>query len=240
MPRPESLWARVVTSISRCSTSIQDRTRPSVVHMAAISGVFPRRRSFRQRRGVGNGTGAHDENMRTRLRLLSIIAIGVFVGGTHAMTHTTAVPAVSAIPSQAPVRADWAWPVDGARHVVVPFRAPAHEYGAGHRGIDIGVRADGVIRAPAAGIVAFRGTVVDRPLITIEHAGGYVTTFEPVVSSLSPGDEVDAGTEIGSLSVGGHSAPGTLHVGVRLDGDYINPMLLFGGVPRAVLLPCCA
>ena len=41
------------------------------------------------------------------------------------------------------------------------------------------------------------------------------------------------------LAAGGHAAPGLLHFGVRLDGEYINPLILLGGVPRAILLPCC-
>jgi murein DD-endopeptidase MepM/ murein hydrolase activator NlpD len=134
---------------------------------------------------------------------------------------------------------DWLWPVEGPHTVVVAYRAPAHEYGPGHRGIDVAAGIGDPVRAPADGVVAFRGTVVDRPLITIEHAGGYVTTFEPLLSDLSPGDAVAAGDVIGTVDAGGHAAAGTLHVGVRLHGVYINPLLLFGDVPRAVLLPCC-
>lgn len=135
--------------------------------------------------------------------------------------------------------ADWLWPVEGPRTVIGEYRAPAHEYGAGHRGIDLAAPIGAAVRAPADGIVAFRGTVVDRALITVEHEGGYVTTFEPLLSDLSPGDMVTAGDVIGTVDVGGHAGAGTLHVGVRLHGEYINPLLLFGGVPRAVLLPCC-
>ena len=47
------------------------------------------------------------------------------------------------------------------------------------------------------------------------------------------------GDEVGVVALGGHTAAGALHFGVRLDGEYINPLLLLGGVPRAVLLPCC-
>ncbi|PRB11029.1 peptidase M23 [Microbacterium sp. MYb72] len=134
----------------------------------------------------------------------------------------------------------WAWPLDGAHEVTAPYRAPAHEYGPGHRGIDLASAPGSVVHAPADGVVAFRGIVVDRALLTIEHPGGYVSTFEPLTSDLSPGDVVSAGQPIGTVAIGGHAVAGTLHLGVRLGGAYINPMLLFGDVPRAVLLPCCA
>lgn len=133
----------------------------------------------------------------------------------------------------------WRWPVAGARTVVEPFRAPAHEYGPGHRGMDVAVPEGAAVAAPAAGVVAFRGTVVDRPLITIDHGDGHVSTWEPVSSPLSPGDVVLTGDLIGAVASGGHAASGTVHIGVRRDGAYINPMPLFGEVPRAILLPCC-
>lgn len=138
----------------------------------------------------------------------------------------------------------WAWPLAGARRVVNPYVAPAHAYAAGHRGVDIGESAGTgpsapEVRAPAAGVVAFVGTVVDRPLLTIDHGNGLVTTFEPVASELPRGSVVEEGTVLGTLAQGGHAEPGQLHIGARLNGEYINPLTLFGGVPRAVLLPCC-
>lgn len=133
----------------------------------------------------------------------------------------------------------WTWPVDGLRRVVAPFRAPAHDYGPGHRGIDITAGAGSEVRAAASGVVAFRGTVVDRPLLTIDHGGGYVSTWEPLDSTLTPGDVIEVGAVIGTVAGGGHAVRGSLHVGVRRDDLYINPRPLFGEVPRAVLLPCC-
>ncbi|MCE7482446.1 MULTISPECIES: murein hydrolase activator EnvC family protein [Microbacterium] len=133
----------------------------------------------------------------------------------------------------------WTWPVDGARTVTTPFRAPAHEYGPGHRGIDMSAPVGTVVRAPADGVVAFRGVVVDRPLLTLDTGDGLVTTFEPLESTLSPGAVVVAGQEIGTVARGGHTPAGELHLGVRYRDVYINPMLLFGEVPRAILLPCC-
>lgn len=168
----------------------------------------------------------------TRLLFGILLALALTLGASG----TTAVSAAA----RSDEEPRWPWPVDGAREVVEPFRAPAHAFGAGHRGIDLAAPPGAVVRAPADGLVAFRGVVVDRPLLTIAHAGGLVTTFEPLQSTLQPGDAVSAGDEIGLVATGGHAAAGALHLGVRLDGEYINPMLLFGKVPRAVLLPCCA
>jgi murein DD-endopeptidase MepM/ murein hydrolase activator NlpD len=133
----------------------------------------------------------------------------------------------------------WLWPVAGPRTVIEPFRAPAHDYGPGHRGMDVTAALGADVLSPAAGVVAFRGTVADRPLITIDHGDGYISTLEPVSSDLAAGDGVLAGDVVGALVSGGHAAPGTLHVGVRIDKRYVNPRGLFGLPPRAVLLPCC-
>lgn len=163
-------------------------------------------------------------------RLAQTAAIAVLVLGGFS---TAPIPADSA-------EADWLWPVGGGRHVVEPFIAPAHEYGPGHRGIDVAADAGGEVRAPAEGVIAFVGTVVDRPLLTIDHGGGLVTTFEPVASTLRAGEQVSAGDAIGAIASGGHAAHGTLHVGLRVHGVYVDPMMMFGPVERAVLLPCCA
>lgn len=135
-----------------------------------------------------------------------------------------------------PSDAAWTWPVAPVQ-VIRPFVAPAHAYGAGHRGVDLA--ATGPVRSPADGVVAFVGTVVDRGVLTIDHGDGLVSTLEPVETRLRPGDAVDRGEEVGTVSTGGHSPPGAVHFGVRLHGEYVNPLLLLGGVPRAVLLPCC-
>ncbi|WP_433677262.1 murein hydrolase activator EnvC family protein [Microbacterium gorillae] len=137
----------------------------------------------------------------------------------------------------------WSWPIEGAVRVTRPFLAPPHAYGAGHRGIDLVSLAGGsgvVVRAPSDGVIAFVGTVVDRPLLTIDHGDGLVTTLEPVRSDLAVGALVRAAEDVGTIASGGHTANGELHFGVRLNGEYINPLLLLGGVPRAILLPCCS
>ncbi|MFS0732829.1 M23 family metallopeptidase [Microbacterium sp. 1P10UB] len=132
----------------------------------------------------------------------------------------------------------WVWPAEPFR-LVRPFVAPAHEYGPGHRGIDLDLSGGEALKAPADGVVAFSGSVAGRGILTIDHGGGLVTTLEPVASELVPGAVVARGDRVATLAAGGHATAGTVHLGVRLDGQYINPLLLLGEIPRAVLLPCC-
>lgn len=132
----------------------------------------------------------------------------------------------------------WQWPLEGFR-LVLPYQAPAHRYGPGHRGVDLRPNGDDAVRAPAAGVVAFSGTVVDRDVVTIDHGGGLVSTLEPVVDAVPAGTPLGPGDPVARLGFGGHTPPGVLHFGVRLQGEYINPGLLLGAVQRAVLLPCC-
>jgi len=178
---------------------------------------------------------------RSPLAMLAVLV--ALLGGLIPVLLPAAAPAafaggagVAGAGSPALPDGDWLWPVAGGRSVIAPFRAPAHDYGPGHRGVDIA--AAGEVRAPADGVIAFRGVVVDRPLLTIDHGNGLVTTLEPVQSDLAPGTAVHRGDTIAAVAAGGHTPAGALHIGVRWNGAYINPMLLFGDVPRAVLLPC--
>jgi murein DD-endopeptidase MepM/ murein hydrolase activator NlpD len=163
---------------------------------------------------------------------------------TIALALPIAMPAVG-LPSPRPVRGElvapvalprWHWPLDGARVVVRPYLAPATPWAAGHRGVDLEATSSAV-RAPADGVVHFVGFVVNRPVLSIEHAGGLLTSYEPVTSSLSVGDTVRAGDEIGTLQRGHCAIVTCLHFGVRLGGEYVSPLLMLGGVPRAVLVP---
>jgi murein DD-endopeptidase MepM/ murein hydrolase activator NlpD len=121
--------------------------------------------------------------------------------------------------------------------VTRPFEAPATAYSSGHRGIDIAAAQGTQVLAPAAGTVYFAGRVVDRAVLTIEHEGGYLSSFEPVVSDLDAGQTVRMGQMIGTVDSGGHCSGSCLHFGVRLGGEYLSPLMMIGEVPRAVLLP---
>ncbi|MFT4028675.1 MAG: M23 family metallopeptidase [Protaetiibacter sp.] len=145
-----------------------------------------------------------------------------------AIRRTAAVLATAAL---------WAWPIAAPHPIARPYLAPATPYSAGHRGIDIRAAEGAEVLAPADGVVHFAGVVVDRPVLSIDHGGGVLSSFEPVVTTLVEGDVVHRGQVIGTL-IAGHCATGAcLHFGVRIDGRYVSPLLFLGGQPRAVLLP---
>jgi murein DD-endopeptidase MepM/ murein hydrolase activator NlpD len=130
----------------------------------------------------------------------------------------------------------WSWPVAPPHIVARPYLAPPGPYGAGHRGIDIRAPAGAPVHAPADGVVHFAGVVVDRPVLSIDHGGGVLSSFEPVESTLRAGDVVHRGDVVGVL-LAGHCVAPCLHLGERLDGAYVNPLLALGGLEHSVLYP---
>lgn len=156
-----------------------------------------------------------------------------------ALLLTLSIALTASSPSSADTPVDpapkWSWPTAQPHPLLRPFIAPATEYGAGHRGVDIGTP-DGRLLAPAKGRVHFSGSVAGRGVLSIDHGGGYLSSFEPVKSELKKGDVVAKGDEIAVIDPGHCTVP-CVHFGVRLRGDYVSPLLLIGEVPRAVLLP---
>jgi murein DD-endopeptidase MepM/ murein hydrolase activator NlpD len=180
---------------------------------------------------------------RSRSFALRVIACVVIVSVPPATTGPAPAKARASAYSPDPGSAEiedggWIWPAASFR-LERPYEAPAHRYGSGHRGVDLHPVGSEDVRAPAGGTIAFAGLVAGRGVLTIDHGAGLVTTLEPIDSSLRPGQPVQRAELLGTVALGGHAAPGDIHFGVRLGGEYINPLLLLGGVPRAVLLPCC-
>jgi murein DD-endopeptidase MepM/ murein hydrolase activator NlpD len=155
------------------------------------------------------------------------LLVGFAVGGSPA-------PAAAAPP--AAQLGVWNWPVSGAHALARPYIAPAGPYAPGHRGIDIRAPAGAAVLAPADAVVHFAGFVVDRPVLSLEHADGVLSSFEPVQTTLVAGDHVSRGQAIGTL-LPGHCSSACLHLGVRVDGEYVNPLLFLGGVGWSVLYP---
>lgn len=133
----------------------------------------------------------------------------------------------------------WVRPADGP--VSEDFAAPPAPWAAGHRGIDLAVQTEATIRAPAHGVVSFSSKVVNRGVLSIDHGAGYVSSFEPVDSQLEVNDTITAGEVVAALDTyddGTHHCDRPcLHWGVRLHGEYINPLLMLGELQPSVLLP---
>lgn len=132
--------------------------------------------------------------------------------------------------------APWFWPLPAPHQVVRPYLAPATPYAAGHRGVDLAAADGDEVRAPDDGVVHFAGVIADRPVLSIEHTSGVLTSFEPLESSLVEGDAVRRGQVIGVVRPG-HCREPCLHFGARIAGEYVSPLIFLSGQPRAVLLP---
>ncbi len=133
----------------------------------------------------------------------------------------------------------WIPPLHAPFRVTGPYRPPPHPYGSGHRGIDLPTTTGAVVVAPAAGTVTFAGAVAGREVISIRVDAHTVVSIEPVSSGLAAGDAVPAAAPLGTVGTGGHciGAAGSvecIHLGVRVDGDYVNPLRYFLGRPRLV------
>lgn len=135
--------------------------------------------------------------------------------------------------------------VDPPSGVVRPFDAPEHEWGAGHRGVDLVAPEGSGVRSPGPGVVTFAGRVVRRGVVVVTHPDGLRTSLEPVAASVPVGTAVAAGSAIGvvesSRPDGGttpnHCAPRScVHWGVRRGERYLDPLSLLTPQP-IVLLP---
>ena len=94
------------------------------------------------------------------------------------------------------------------------------------------------VLASGNGVVAFAGRVAGRPVVSIEHANGLRTTYEPVDPSVGAGQPVARGSPIGTLASGhaGCPAGACLHWGARRGETYLDPLALLRP-PRIRLLP---
>lgn len=146
-----------------------------------------------------------------------------------------------AITSEAAARvpaSGYRWPLDGVPAVVRRFAPPPEPWLAGHRGVDLAADPGAVVRAAGPGVVYFAGQVAGRGVVSIEHAGGLRSTYEPVIPGVRVRAAVRAGDPIGIL-VSGHAgcpAAWCLHWGVRHGETYLDPLALLG-LARVRLLP---
>lgn len=132
-------------------------------------------------------------------------------------------------------RRPYSWPLSPRPQVVTPYDPPAQRWQAGHRGVDLAGAAGAQVLAAGSGTVNFAGEVAGKPVVSIRHADGVLTTYEPVEASVRAGQSVARGDVIGTL-LAGHPgcAAACLHWGARRgagsSAQYVDPLTLVGAV----------
>ena len=90
----------------------------------------------------------------------------------------------------------------------MPFREPTHRFGPGHRGVDLTAPVGAAVHAAAAGTVVFAGVLAGRGVVSVQHADGLRTTYEPVVPVVAAGTPVGPGAVLGTLAPGHRACRG--------------------------------
>lgn len=147
---------------------------------------------------------------------------------------TLSVLVVLASPSSVGAsESEFDWPLHPRPQVVRAFDKPEHNWLPGHRGVDLAGRPDEAVLSAGEGVVVFAGVVADKPVVSVDHAGGLRTTYEPVHARVRAGQRVGTGTVLGILEPGhpGCTAAACLHWGLRRDREYLNPLGLVDATP---------
>jgi murein DD-endopeptidase MepM/ murein hydrolase activator NlpD len=123
--------------------------------------------------------------------------------------------------------------------IVRGFEVPTGTYGPGHRGLDVGGRIGEAVRAPAGGRVEFAGPVAGRTWVSLLVAPGVMVTVGPLLDvRVTAGRRVRALAPVGRLGPGhgpGHGM--TVHLSLRVDGVYLDPLPYLLDRPRPRLAP---
>lgn len=124
-------------------------------------------------------------------------------------------------------------PARGA--VVRGFEEPAGPYGPGHRGVDVRAPVGTPVAAPASGTVTFAGRVAGSAWVSLLVAPGVVVTVGPLRQpAVAAGERVAALAPVGRLAAG-HG--GAVHLSLRVDGGYVDPLPWLVDRPRPRLAP---
>lgn len=175
-----------------------------------------------------------------RRLLLALSVAGSLVPGAGsgpprvAASATTTVTVPMTDPSA--LRRTWSWPLAPRPSVLTPYVAPRSTYGAGHRGIDLAATQGQEVLAVDAGLVTHVGVIAGRGTVSVSHASGLRSTYEPVRGSVATGSMVAAGQVIATVVGRTHCGGGCLHLGALRGAGYTDPRPLLGGGP-VILLP---
>ena len=194
---------------------------------------------------VGNRAGACEHGMgktgqgaglATKILLITLPLITLLIS-----FHPWFSPALAA--GENPPLFDW--PVRGK--VTVPFRPPSGPYWqGGHAGIDIEVAPGTEVKASADGMVSFAGFTPVGLCVSLEHGGGFRTTYVALRQTLvRKGERVRRGQVIASSDGTQDRSSNShhLHFGMYLHGKPVDPLPFLSGFnpdPRKCLFlgPC--
>ncbi|WP_410813058.1 M23 family metallopeptidase [Micromonospora sp. 067-2] len=167
---------------------------------------------------------------------IQLCSLAVLLAAVPGRAPAPIVPVAVVAPADAgPGR--FRWPLDPAPRPVRRFDPPPQPWLAGHRGVDLAAPVGAVVRSAGPGIVLFAGPVAGRPVVTVGHAGGLRTTYEPVRPAVRPGQPVAAGAPLGELMPGHPGCPAVacLHWGLLRGSEYLDPLALLGIGPVRLL-----
>ena len=204
-----------------------DPSIPACNHLLPAR-VFPRLPKQKPR-------GSPIQHIRKVIEPQKIAAIQLAGFLTLSLTWLTPSPSLGSQPS-------WSSPVIGSG-LVNSYLAPETIYGNGHRGVDYQVTLGQGVFAPADATVSFVGKVVDRQVLSLLHQGGTISSYEPVCSSLTVGQEVAAGDLVAEVCEASQDYVQhcidilCLHFSTRQDGEYLSPLWFTGELSPSILLP---
>ncbi|MBQ7504588.1 MAG: peptidoglycan DD-metalloendopeptidase family protein [Ruminococcus sp.] len=139
-----------------------------------------------------------------------------------------------------PSSGGWTWPTPGCYTVLAPY---GEDRGYSHQGIDIGAGMGATVVAAKGGTVITSNNSCTHNYgksgscgcgggfgnyVIIDHGGGYSTTYGHLTAAtVSTGQSVSAGQQIGTVGSTGWSTGAHLHFETRLNGASFDPMSLF-------------
>ena len=170
---------------------------------------------------------------RPRLPLVLLTCLQLFLLGAFLAPANSLHAPSAALNTQY-----WLPPLGDTLQVSGPYRPPPTPYASGHRGIDLPARPGANVYAPVGGVVSFVGKVADRHVLSVRVDDSTVVSFEPIEQAgegLTEGAQVLPKQQIGVVADGGHCLDECLHIGVRVDDEYVNPLRYF--LAKPVLLP---
>lgn len=164
--------------------------------------------------------------------LAAVAAVG------SVLSVAAASPAQRGVPLAGQPLAGWSWPLRPTPdRVVRDFDPPAQPWLAGNRGVDLAGHAGEAVHAAGAGVVSYAGTIAHIGVVSVT-SGALRTTYEPLRVRVHRGQQVAAGSVLGTLTLAGsHCLPAAcLHWGLLRGDAYLDPLALLG-LERVRLLP---